>query len=335
MNFVRKFFVHKKLLILAIVVIGIASIFLISRNGKQTESEKVSKGEVKEELVLSGELVSGNHAKLSFQSSGLISWVNVVEGQFVKKGTALMALDTQNLNSTLQRARSDLRSAEATVAKVHDDLKGKGNSETFAEKEERTTAEVAKDKAYEAMLQAQKALKDATLIAPFDGFVTNLVANSRGMNATVGVTQVEIVNPTNLYLSVNADQTEVGNFKVGTKGNIIFDAFENQEIEGTVTSISFSPVDSEVGSVYELRLSLNLDNDDNKFKVGMSADVRFTLKQTNNVLYVTPKFVKTEKDKKYVKTENGKNKVYIEVGIEGEDRTEIKGNIKEGDLVFN
>jgi multidrug resistance efflux pump len=296
------------------VILALAGFyFLSSKNGKPTESATVELGEVREDLILSGELRAQEHAKLAFSSSGTVNWVGVEEGQWVEKGEALLKLDTTVLNSTYQRALSAYRLTQATVAKVHDDLKNKGNSETFTEKETRTTAEVANDQAYETMVAAEKALRDATLKAPFAGLVTNLASNSSGVNITLSVVQVEVVNPTTMYLSVNADQTEVSNFKIGDKTEIVF----------------------EVGSTYPMRVALDVDNSNYKYRVGMTADSKFMLRQKQNVLYVPPKFVKSDKDGKYVLTQEGKQKVYITVGIEGDDRVEISGNIKKGEKVYN
>ncbi len=337
MGIFRRFLWQKKLVIIVeLVILAAAGFYFFSnRNGKPTENTTIERGEVREELVLSGELKAESHAKLAFGSSGSVAWVGVKEGQWVEKGQALLKLDTVPLNSTYQRALSSYRLTQATVNRVHDDLKNKGNSETFTEKETRTTVEVANDQAYEATITAQKALKDATLKAPFAGLVVNLSSNAPGVNVTAAIVQVEIVNPQTMYLSVNADQTEVSSFKVGDKTEIVFDAFEGQILNGSISSIAFAPQTSEGGSTYPLRASLSVDNSNYKYKVGMTADSKFILQEKQNVLYVPPKFVKSDKDGKYVLTQEGKQKVYVTVGIEGDERVEITGEIKEGDKVYN
>lgn len=337
MNFVRRFLRQKKLVIIIelFILAGAGFYFLSSRNGKPSENATIQKGDVREELVLSGELKALSHAKLAFGSSGSVAWVGEKEGGWVEKGQALLKLDTVVLNSAYQRSLAAYRLTQATVDKVHDNLKDKDTAESFTEKEIRTTAEVANDQAYEAVVAAQKALKDATLKAPFAGLVTNLLTSSPGVNVTVGIVQVEIVNPKTMYLSVNADQTEVSQFKVGDKTEIVFDAFEDETVTGVIAAIAFAPLTSDGGSVYPLRVLLSVDNSNYKYKVGMTADSKFILKEKQNVLYVSSKFIKSGKDGKYVLIQEGKTKVYVTVGIEGEDTTEISGDIKEGEKVFN
>ena len=81
---------------------------------KGSETAKVEKGSISEELILSGEVKAEHDAVLKFSTAGKIAWIGVTEGQEVANGRALAKLDTTNLNSALQKARSDLRVAEVT-----------------------------------------------------------------------------------------------------------------------------------------------------------------------------------------------------------------------------
>ncbi len=62
---------------------------------------------------------------------------------------------------------------------------------------------------------------------------------------------------------------------------------------------------------------------------------KFILNEKEDVLYVPQGFVNSDKQGKYVNLSSKNNKVYIEVGIDGEDRIEIAGEVSEGDLVFD
>lgn len=329
----------RRLIVFGVVVVGVLLFnFLSHRNGNGVVESQVAKGEVKEELVLTGEVKAKEYSNLQFNSSGTLSWVGVSVGEQVKKGSALAKLDTTILNSAYQRALADLRSAEATVNRVHDDLKGKDSTETFTEKETRIAAEVAHDKAYDAYISAEKALRDATLIAPFAGTVTYMAHESAGMNVTAGVTQVTLVNPETIYFEVNADQTEISRFRVGDKATITLDAFENVPVMAEVTSVSITPNPEESGTVYPIRMKfVNTDSLESlqKYKIAMTGDVSFVLSKKEDVLYVEPRFVNSDKNGKYLLVNEGKDKKYIEIGIEGDSRVEIAGDISEGEKVFD
>jgi RND family efflux transporter MFP subunit len=323
--------------VIAIVVaLAIVLIRIVSQpTAKVTETATVSRGEVKEELILSGEVKAVEDVSLPFASSGSLSWVGVHSGVKVVKGQALMKLDTFKINSTYQKAASAYRLTQATVAKVHDNLKDKGNSETFTEKETRTAAEVANDQAYEAYISAQKDLRDATLTAPFAGVVTYVSNETSGVNVTAGVVQVKVVNPESIYFSVNADQSDVSKLSVGRAVGIVLDAYSDGSLPGKVSEISFTPSEFDSGTVYPVRILLTIDNSSYKYRVGMTGDARFVLSQKENVLFVPNKFIKSDKTGKYVLVEDGKTKKYVEIGIEGEDRVELKTDLSEGTVVYN
>lgn len=322
MRFVWK---KKKVLILLLVAIGLGYfIFLRPKEAVVRREATVERGTVTEELVLSGEIRAVESANLSFGLSGPLRYVGVTSGQTVKKGQLLASLDTTELNSVFQQANAALRAAEATKDRVYDSLQNKEKTETFTERETRVIAEASKDRAYEAVVSARKDLRDASLIAPFDGIVASMTNESAGVNIVAGTNQIAVVNPNTIYFSVNADQTEVNRFKIGDTAEISLDAFE-EPIQGKISKISFSPSTQDAGTVYPIRLALSVDNSNYLYKIGMSGDARFTLSEKKDVLWVPNRFVKTDPKGRYVLVDDGNTRLYVQVGVEGEDRVEISG----------
>ncbi|MEK7526117.1 MAG: efflux RND transporter periplasmic adaptor subunit [Patescibacteria group bacterium] len=276
-----KFVKTKKFLILATIIIAVlgGGFLIYKKNTKETNRQKfaVKEGEVEEELILSGTIWADEYVKLNFPIAGKISWVGVKEGQEVKKGQALMKLDTLSLNADYQRALADLRAAEATVQKIHDDVKGHSADETFTQKETRTDAEVAKDKAYEAVKKAQQNLRDATLYSPFSGFVTFVSNPFAQINIFATEDQVEILNPKTIYFDVTADQSEITSITNGQNVNIVLDSFSDKTFSGTVTYISLTPKPGETGSVYKVKVAFTDNLNITTFRIGMTGDAKFSL----------------------------------------------------------
>jgi HlyD family secretion protein len=324
------------ILILLIVGGGWGVYKLVIAKDGEVKDTTVQRGTVKEELILSGEITAEKLADLSFASSGEVAWIGVSEGEWVKEGQALAKLDTINLNADLQRARSDLRSAEATVDRVHDDVKDHDTDEDFETKETRTVAEVAKDKAWEAVLKAEENLRNATLYAPFAGMVTQVTNPFSGMNVLYTGSQFELVDPETVYFAVSADQTEVVNIHQGQGVTIVFDAHPDEEYQGQVISIGYAPKSGEVGTVYEVKVGFgDLSLDPSKFRLGMTGDAKFVLAEKEGVLWLPPEYVNSEREGKYVNLEERNRRVSVEVGVEGEDRVEVIGDLKEGDRVYD
>jgi HlyD family secretion protein len=300
------------------------------------KTEEIQRGNLKEELVLSGEVRATNYAKLMFETGGKVSYVGVKEGEKVNRGRLISKLDATVLNSSYQAAISNLRIAEATVANVHDQVKDHSSDETYAQKDLRTTAEANKDKAYEAVISAKRNLDGASLYAPFNGIVTYLAHPFTGVYTTVGAIEAEIIDPATMYFDVLADQSEVIRLSVGQKVEIVLDSFEEKTYEGKIETISFIPKAGESGSVYTVKVSfVNVDLINSRFKISMTGDSKFIVSEKNDVLYIPNNYVKQDKNGKYLKSDSKGKKIYIETGIESEDHTEVIGDVKEGQTIYD
>ncbi len=91
----------------------------------------------------------------------------------------------------------------------------------------------------------------------------------------------------------------------------------------------------EVGTVYKVKVIFVDEIDATKLRIGMTGDAKFVLSERDEVLYLPPKFINSDTGGKYVNLDRKNNKVYIEVGIEGEERVEVIGDIEEGDTAYD
>ncbi|MFC1710174.1 efflux RND transporter periplasmic adaptor subunit [Patescibacteria group bacterium] len=335
---IKSFLTWKRVVILLIIIAVIVGWKYYSnqkaQRGAKTETVKV--GVIREELILTGDVVADLHAQMKFPTSGKLSWMGVSEGDWVWKGQALASLDRTTLDAAYQQARSNLRKYDATVDRVHDDLKDKDSTETFTEIETRVTAEATKDYYWDAFRTAEYNLRNANLYAPFAGLVTYISSSFGGVNVLFSDIQVELVDPKTIYFDVSADQSEVTSLKVGQKAIVVLDSFPDKEFEGEISYISYTPKAGEVGAVYEIKVIFPQEDPDfNKVRVGMTGDARFTLSEKMDALYIPVEFLNTDKQGKYVNLSRLNNKVYVEIGVEGEDTVEIIGDVKEGDVVFD
>ena len=337
LSFIKNKLTKRRIIIILIIVAIIFGVryWQAKRNESEIDVASVKRGVVKEELILTGEIMADNYAKLSFPTSGKLSWIGTKEGDWVIKGQALASLDKTTLDTAYQMARNNLRKYEATVNRVHDDLKDKESTETYSEIETRVTAEATKDYYYDALRAAQYNLRNATLIAPFEGLITYVAHPYAGVNVFMTNTEIELIDPSTIYLDVSADQSEINDLYLNQKVTIILDSFPEKEYEGEITFIGYTPKAGEVGTVYKIRVNFINLNKDEILRIGMTGDANFILKEKTDILYVPSGFVNTDKDGKYVQLEKANNKVYIETGIEGEETIEISGDISEGDSIFD
>ena len=334
------FYKNKKYWIITIIILAIFGYFYFksssAKSGGVTSTE-VKKGTVEEVLTLSGEIMADEYTQLTFPTAGEISWVGVKEGDEVKRGQSLTKLNTVVLNAAYQQAKATLRAAEATVDNIHDQVKDHSGDETFAQKDLRTTAEAAKDRAYESYVAAEYNLRNSTISTPFDGVITYLAHPFSGVNVFPTETQVEVLNPGTMYFDVSADQSEVLQLYVGQNVEIVLDSVSNERLKGKIVFIGYTPKPNEAGTIYKVKVAFDDKNlDIKKYRIGLSGDANFITAQKDNALYVPPNYIKTDASGRYLSKSRKNGKTYIEVGLEGEDKTEIiSDKVKEGDVVFD
>lgn len=157
-----------------------------------------------------------------------------------------------------------------------------------------------------------------------------------GVNTSLTESQIEIVNPRSILFEVSADQSEVSQISRGQKVIVVLDSFSEEEYEGQVEFIGLTPKAGEVGAVYEIKVRFSDTSlSANKLRIGMTGDAKFVLSQKEDVLFVPSNFVNSDTKGNFLNLGKVNNKVYVEVGLEGIERTEIKSNVKEGDSVYD
>lgn len=321
--------------VIAIVLI-LGFVLLKGNNKSKVQTATVQKGPIKEELILTGTVQADKHVVLYFPTGGKIVRVSVKEGDWVVKGQALTSLDKTVLNSAYMQALNNYRNYQAAAENVLDSVKDHSNDETFAQKATRTAAEVARDNAYDALRAAEYNLNNATIYAPFEGFVTSLPFPNGGVNVNLTDAQVELLDPASIYFEVDADQNEVTNIKDGMTVSIVLDSFRGKTVMGKVTFVSFTPEANQTSTIYKVKVTLDKDSlGDIVPRIGMSGDASFVISQKNDALFVPTRFVNTDTDGKYVNLGKMGNKVRVVTGIESEENIEITNGVKEGNILFD
>ena len=310
------------------------------KSSKEKTTYKVKRQTIKEELSLSGEIEAEEHVTLRFQSSGRLSWVGVKEGDYVKKYQGVASLDQREVQQNLKKYLNTFVNERLDYDQELQDaqIKYTGGLSEDARREALRVLEKAQYDLNNAIIDVELknlAIEYSYLASPIEGIVIRVGSPYAGVNITPAQAEIEIVNPNTIYFSVAADQTEVVKLKEGKKGNIVFDAYPDDQIKSEVDKISFIPKEGETGTVYEVKMYFDYDNSDYKYRVGMTGDVDFLLRQRKNILAIPALFIKSDKGKKYVyKFENNKKiKTYITLGDEIDEVVVVDSGLKENDEI--
>ena len=113
-----------------------------------------------------GKVKAIRRAELSFQISGRIETLNILEGQQVKKGELLASLDSKNHLYATRAARARYQASKQDFHRA-----SRLYEEKVMSKARFDTARAAHDVAQAQLDIKRKALADTRLVAPFDGLV--------------------------------------------------------------------------------------------------------------------------------------------------------------------
>jgi len=339
--FKRKAFWIIAILLLVGFLVGNSIVSSNKKKSAKTTSYTVTKQTVKETLSIAGTVEAEETATLRFQSSGLLSWVGVKEGDAVSQYQAIAGLDEQELQKTLEKYLYTYDKTRWDYEQTKDEYQAPAQKYWGLSTNERNDIDRAFQKAQfdlnSAVLDVELkniALKYATLTSPINGIVTRVGTPIAGVNITPTQAEFEIINPNTLYLSVLPDQTEVGKLTASMSANIVFDSFPDKTVSGVIASIALTPKSGESSTVYEVKVSFPLTD---VYRIGMTADAAFVVQEKQDVLAIPPSFLKSENGKPYVMRKVGskREKTPVVVGLEGDESIEITGGIAEGDTLYD
>lgn len=325
----------KRNAVILVVVLGLVGWWGFRSNAAKSEvkvkTAVVTRGDVAQTIVATGKIAAGKQVTLNFPASGKLAYLNAHEGDMVSRGQVLAGLDLGDAQAAQTAAYYKYLAADANAKQVEDEVKGHDSGETFTQKNERVAAQTARDIAYDTWLSAQRAVRNANLVAPFAGVVTGVTVSSVG--DTVGITDgVTIVDPTSLYFASEIDESDIHYLSIGKSVEIKLDAYPSMEFDGQVSSIAFEATFSSSGAtVYVVKMSVPAA-DLATFRIGMNGDVTMVVNQAQHVLLVPADAVVG--DELTVVSGGKMEKRKVTVGVSSDTQTEVAGDIKEGETVW-
>lgn len=255
-------------------------------------------------------------ASVSPPSAALITSVNCVEGQIVKKGDVLVTLDARAETSLLDQAKSALDFATHEFDRQKELLKIDGTSEKNLQ-----SAESKMETARLQVAAAETALALLRMEAPIGGVITKVNAR-QGEIADPSVPAVEILDPERVILLVRLPANEASSVETG-QAVIFYRDGSELPAEGTVSYVS-PQVDSATGTV-EVRVSTPKENGT---RAGEWLETRIVTSERTDVLAAPVESVTTpEEEGPVIAVIEGDTarQVPVKAGIRDRGLVEVQG----------
>jgi multidrug efflux pump subunit AcrA (membrane-fusion protein) len=280
------------------------------QNGNPTLDFVVKRREMGDSISLIGN-VEAKIRNVKPKVSGEITQLYVKEGDTVKEGEILAKIDDTQYRYQYLHA-----------------LNAYNNSLTGASsliEETKLSLKIAKEN-----------LDNTEIKSPIAGTIKDInvsVGDTVGQNSNM----LTIVNNSDLKIDANINEIDLPKVKVGEKVRVVFDKLNNVTMNGHISFISPSAVNS--GGLTVIPIEVSLDESPSKYGIinGLNCTVDISLMKSRNIIAIPNIAIKYDKKGTYVfvKDKDNKvaNKVYIKVGQKTQKMSEVISGLKEGDVV--
>lgn len=229
---------------------------------------------------LSGQTEAHRRSTLTPKVSSTVTRVLVRDGDIVKNGQALVVLDTQDFALRTQQAEAVLQAAKVQVdaakldwnrTKALLDDKAVPQAQFDAVDARLKGAQAGVAQAETAVAMGRKALRDATLHAPFNGIIVKRMVNEGEYASVMPATALVIIEEVDpLDLRIQIPSTELTKVKVGDSIKVRFPATA-QTLEARLTRVvqALDPRSRTFSAIAEL------PNREHALRSGLYAEVTF------------------------------------------------------------
>lgn len=271
----------------SIVVIAIASWFLLSMNEIETDNAQIS----------------AHSSILSSKVGGIIEEVLIEENTKVKAGQVLVKIDRRDLINKNNQLNAALKSLDAKLVqskKDYDRSKNLFSDKAISAQEmdlaqsKLDQAKADRDSLVSQIDQSKLDLEYTEIKAPSDGLIGKKNAE-KGMVISVGQQLMSFVDSRTPWVTANFKETQLKKMRMGQKASITIDAIEEKVFEGEVESLApgtgatfaLIPPDNATGNFTKIvqrvpvRIKLNpesLKGFEDRIVPGLSAMVKVHLK---------------------------------------------------------
>ncbi|MCT4633227.1 MAG: efflux RND transporter periplasmic adaptor subunit [Firmicutes bacterium] len=339
-----------------ILLLGLIGILLLTACGRASEKTKESteesykkvveiyfgqEGDLKRTFSMTGVFEAASIVKIIPKIQGIeeVEELQVLEGQFVKKGDILSKIDDENVRDNINSARASYQLSKDNYEKglenyniALDNLKRteKLYEEGAVTKQDLENAQVMASNNELDILKGQldiarinfenqkKSLDHVLLSSPIDGVVSRMNIEEKGYIS--GQSFIEIAQIDKLKLRVKLPQNVVKVLEIGDVIDIDLIS-EDKKVFGSVKSINYVPED--ISNLYSVLIEL--DNPDYLIKPGMFGQVSIDIKDSKETILLPVDSVLNDSDGSYVYivVDNKAYKTYIEIGEDNGEEIEI------------
>ncbi|MEE3301595.1 MAG: efflux RND transporter periplasmic adaptor subunit [Candidatus Neomarinimicrobiota bacterium] len=296
----------KKKLIVGLVVLAGVVLYLnpFSSNGDgsiEVSTIKMARKDLSSKVVSDGELQPEIEIKLSANNTTYITDIAVKEGDFVKKGDFLMALDDRQQRAATEASRASVKATKVNLsnAEIKKSRQEKLYKQGLISDQEMETSNSSYASALSSYNQAQArliqdedALQKLKLVAPQDGTITYLTGEV-GDLAQGGMFNPQVLiklsDLSRMEVLVNVNENDITDVSLNDYALVEVDAYQDRKFKGVVKEVAYAASTSSGGSqqqVTNFQVKVQMLEVADGMRPGMSAAVDIVTENREQVLTI-------------------------------------------------
>lgn len=275
------------------------------------------------------------------------------------------SIDITSRKNSVQELQAAVNQADAAVARaevaLNQAITNQANNEIRRYDVAQAASSIARAEA--SRINAETSMERTDITAPSDGIVLQkyveqgtIIASALSITAS-GTSILQIGDVARMYVDVNVDETDIANVDVGQKVDVEIEAYPGVPFEGKV--IRIDPRAQVEQNVTSIHVRVEVDNSAATFRLlkpGMNATCQFVIAREENTVAVPNEAIREDDKGKYVEIASGGTKAppdpktgeaadegaligvkidhrSVELGIEGNDTTQIVSGLKAGETI--
>jgi multidrug efflux pump subunit AcrA (membrane-fusion protein) len=257
---------------------------------------------------------------------------NIISGRTTINNAITDVISAQQaVNNQKITNQTNVNSAKSTYNKAQADLE-----ELKAPPRSVDTAiyQADVDKYQANMNEYLQKLKDASIIAPFNGTVAKIDGKIGEVISVNDKVIISLISPGAFQIRADISEADISKVDIEDSVEIILDAFPEEKWIGQIVEVE--PGETVIEAVVYYRIKILFEEISDKLKSGMSADVTIQTDKKENVLHVPYRAIVFKDDKKIVRVLKGKKieEKEVETGLRGsEGEVEIISGLEGGEKV--
>ena len=277
-------------------------------------------------IEVRGNVESRENVNISAEMMGQLVELKVREGQTVRAGQLIAAIDSENLIKTIDEVETQLEFAttvfekrknlwEKNIGTEIEYLQSKNNKEALENQLETLTTQLDK----------------STIEAPFSGIIESVPVKS-GQIIQPGQPVAFLVSNNNMYITAEVSERYIGNFRVGDEVEVSLPA---------VKETFMSKINS-VGNVINpssrtFSVEVELPDGKDYLKTNLIAVLKLTDYHAKQAVVIPSRIIQEDLEGNfvYLADKEKARKVHVELGLSYNNHTEVVAGLNGGEPIID